>query len=92
MFSLYLMNTDYRTIVLRKPDLTRALQSTLPGSQTRTFTTDYDCHGTWGGMRERGFDGIGSSSCTPFDSYPRLKKLCHELGDERIPEQVMKWR
>ncbi len=25
-------------------------------------------------------------------AYPRLKKLCHELGDERIPERVMKWR
>jgi 5'-3' exonuclease len=23
---------------------------------------------------------------------PRLKKLCHELGDERIPERVTKWR
>ena len=25
-------------------------------------------------------------------AYPRLKKLCHELGDARIPERVMKWR
>ena len=25
-------------------------------------------------------------------AYPRLKKLCHELGDERIPERVTKWR
>lgn len=25
-------------------------------------------------------------------AYPRLKKLCKELGDERIPERVMKWR
>jgi 5'-3' exonuclease len=25
-------------------------------------------------------------------AYPRLKKFCHELGDERIPERVMKWR
>jgi 5'-3' exonuclease len=25
-------------------------------------------------------------------AYPRLKKLCHELGDERIPERVMLWR
>jgi 5'-3' exonuclease len=25
-------------------------------------------------------------------AYPRLKKLCRELGDERIPERVMKWR
>jgi 5'-3' exonuclease len=25
-------------------------------------------------------------------AYPRLKKLCHELGDERIPERVSKWR
>jgi 5'-3' exonuclease len=24
--------------------------------------------------------------------YPRLKKLCHELGDERIPERVTRWR
>lgn len=24
--------------------------------------------------------------------YPRLKKLCHELGDDRIPERVTKWR
>jgi len=24
--------------------------------------------------------------------YPRLKKLCHELGDERIPERVSRWR
>jgi 5'-3' exonuclease len=23
---------------------------------------------------------------------PRLKKLCHELGDERIPERVSRWR
>ena len=25
-------------------------------------------------------------------AYPRLKKLCQELGDNRIPERVMKWR
>ena len=25
-------------------------------------------------------------------AYPRLKKLCHELGEERIPERVMRWR
>lgn len=25
-------------------------------------------------------------------AYPRLKKLCHELGDERIPERVSRWR
>jgi 5'-3' exonuclease len=25
-------------------------------------------------------------------AYPRLKKLCHELGEERIPERVTKWR
>ncbi len=25
-------------------------------------------------------------------AYPRLKKLCHELGDERIPERISKWR
>jgi 5'-3' exonuclease len=25
-------------------------------------------------------------------AYPRLKKLCHELGEERIPERVKKWR
>jgi hypothetical protein len=25
-------------------------------------------------------------------NYPRLKKLCHELGDEQIPERVTKWR
>ena len=25
-------------------------------------------------------------------AYPRLKKFCHELGDERIPERVTKWR
>ncbi len=25
-------------------------------------------------------------------AYPRLKKLCHELGDERIPERVTRWR
>ena len=24
--------------------------------------------------------------------YPRLKKLCHEMGDERIPERVPLWR
>jgi len=24
--------------------------------------------------------------------YPRLKKLCEELGESRIPERVMKWR
>jgi 5'-3' exonuclease len=25
-------------------------------------------------------------------AYPRLKKLCHELGEERIPERVSRWR
>ena len=25
-------------------------------------------------------------------AHPRLKKLCKELGDERIPERVTKWR
>lgn len=25
-------------------------------------------------------------------AYPRLKKLCHEMGDERIPERVPLWR
>lgn len=25
-------------------------------------------------------------------AYPRLKKLCSELGDERIPERVSRWR
>jgi 5'-3' exonuclease len=25
-------------------------------------------------------------------AYPRLANLCHELGDERIPERVTKWR
>lgn len=25
-------------------------------------------------------------------AYPRLKKICHELGEERIPERVTKWR
>jgi 5'-3' exonuclease len=25
-------------------------------------------------------------------AYTRLKKLCHELGDERIPERITKWR
>ena len=25
-------------------------------------------------------------------AYPRLKKLCHELGEERIPERMTKWR
>jgi 5'-3' exonuclease len=25
-------------------------------------------------------------------AYPRLKMLCHELGDGRIPERVTKWR
>lgn len=25
-------------------------------------------------------------------AYPRLKKLCHELGDERIPERITRWR
>jgi len=25
-------------------------------------------------------------------AHARLKKLCHELGDERIPERVTKWR
>jgi len=22
----------------------------------------------------------------------RLKKLCHELGDDRIPERILRWR
>lgn len=25
-------------------------------------------------------------------AYPRLKKFCHELGDERIPERIPLWR
>ncbi len=25
-------------------------------------------------------------------AYPRLKKLCHELGDDRIPERIPRWR
>jgi hypothetical protein len=25
-------------------------------------------------------------------AYPRLKKICHELGDERILERVSRWR
>jgi 5'-3' exonuclease len=25
-------------------------------------------------------------------AYPRLKKLCNELGDVRIPERISKWR
>jgi 5'-3' exonuclease len=25
-------------------------------------------------------------------AYPRLKKLCHELGDERIPERISLWK
>jgi 5'-3' exonuclease len=25
-------------------------------------------------------------------AYPRLKKVCHELGDERIPERVTRWK
>lgn len=25
-------------------------------------------------------------------AYPRLKKFCHELGDERIPERIARWR
>ena len=25
-------------------------------------------------------------------AYPRLKKFCHELGDERIPERITRWR
>jgi 5'-3' exonuclease len=25
-------------------------------------------------------------------AYTRLKKLCHELGDERIPERIPRWR
>jgi 5'-3' exonuclease len=25
-------------------------------------------------------------------AYPRLKKLCHELGEERIPERIPLWR
>ena len=25
-------------------------------------------------------------------AYPRLKKLCHDLGDDRIPERVPRWR
>lgn len=25
-------------------------------------------------------------------AYPRLRKLCHELGDERIPERIPHWR
>ena len=25
-------------------------------------------------------------------AYPRLSELCHELGDERIPERIPRWR
>lgn len=25
-------------------------------------------------------------------AYPRLKKICHELGDDRIPERISQWR
>lgn len=25
-------------------------------------------------------------------AYPRLKKLCHELGDDRTPERVPRWQ
>src|SRR5688572_7143001 len=25
-------------------------------------------------------------------AYPRLKKICHEMGDERIPERIPRWR
>jgi 5'-3' exonuclease len=25
-------------------------------------------------------------------AYPRLKKLCHEFGDDRIPERILRWR
>jgi len=25
-------------------------------------------------------------------AYPRLKKICHELGDARIPERITRWR
>src|SRR5215216_5198526 len=25
-------------------------------------------------------------------AYPRLKKLCYEMGDERIPERIPRWR
>lgn len=25
-------------------------------------------------------------------AYPRLRKFCHELGDERIPERIPRWR
>jgi 5'-3' exonuclease len=25
-------------------------------------------------------------------AYPRLKKICHELGDVRIPERITRWR
>jgi 5'-3' exonuclease len=25
-------------------------------------------------------------------AYPRLKKFCHELGDERIPERISLWK
>jgi 5'-3' exonuclease len=25
-------------------------------------------------------------------AYPRLKKICHEMGDERIPERIPLWR
>jgi 5'-3' exonuclease len=25
-------------------------------------------------------------------AYPRLKKLCHELGDENIPKRISRWR
>lgn len=25
-------------------------------------------------------------------AYPRLKKICHEMGDERIPERIPRWQ
>jgi len=25
-------------------------------------------------------------------AYPQLKKICHEMGDERIPERIPRWR
>lgn len=25
-------------------------------------------------------------------AYPRLRELCHQLGDERIPERITRWR
>jgi 5'-3' exonuclease len=25
-------------------------------------------------------------------AYPRLKKICHEFGDDRIPERIPRWR